>query len=66
MEKELNHLGDQCLCYDYLKEINHIMKDEYNQDQLKKGGILSVSLDCFALGIIIGKKIERAKRKNKK
>ena len=63
MEKELKHIEEQSLCNEYLKEIYQIINDDFNQAQLKKGTSLSISIDCFALGVIVGKRIDRAKRK---
>ena len=65
MEKELKYLGEQTLFHSYSEEIRQIVKNEENQDQLKRGSVFGVALDCFALGIIVGKKLERARRKGK-
>lgn len=63
MEKELEYLGNQSLFNSYAKEIFEIIKGDYNQEQLHRGSSLPIAIDCFSLGVIVGKKLERAKHK---
>lgn len=63
MEKELGCLGYQTGFFRYKDELFQIINEVHNQEQIKKGGILSVAIDCFSFGIIIGKKAVRAKHK---
>lgn len=63
MEKELKYLKNQSLFWKYSDEIYQIRKDPDNQWDLEKGSTLGTAIDCFSLGIIVGKQIERKKRK---
>lgn len=65
MGKELKDLED-ALYWDYMDEVVSIIKRKHNQQQLKKGSSLGIAIDCFALGVIVGKRVERAKCKLKK
>lgn len=63
LEKELAYLGKQNLWWEYLDEIKQIRDEKFTQRELNMGSTLYLSVNCFLLGVIIGKKIERAKKK---
>lgn len=56
MEKELKHLGDHFILWDYMETLGQVFKN--NQTDR-----FSLTMDAFILGVIAGKKIERAKKK---
>ena len=63
MEIELRYLGDRGLFNSYSEEMLQIIKEDFNQDQLHRGSVLPIAIDCFELGVIVGKKNEREKHK---
>ena len=64
MVKELNHLGQQDLFHNYMDELIQISDKELNKLQVDRGSALSTGIDCFGFGVMIGKRIERAKQRN--
>ena len=63
MGKELQYIKEQNLFWEYTEEIHQVFYSDWNKSQREKGDCYGTSLDCFYLGVIIGKRIERAKCK---
>ncbi len=58
----LKILPQQLILIDYLEDIAKII-NEKRKIQRAKSNIVSTATDCFNYGIIVGKQIEREKRK---
>jgi len=63
-EKKLREiLGKQTIFNDYLDELEAIINDPRPERQRKCGSIFSIVVDSFDYGVMIGKRLERAKHK---
>lgn len=58
MEKELKHLGDHFILWDYMDTLGQVSKN--NQTDRTR-----LTMHAFILGVIAGKQIERKKHKVK-
>lgn len=60
-EKLLEIIEFRNNCLDHLDELRTIIKFPHNVQQRAIGGVLSTAMNAFDYGVIIGKRIERAK-----
>lgn len=64
MRETLKCIDDNSLFNNYVGEIREICADDYNQYELKKyNSTLPTGIKCFEFGVMVGKRIERAKDK---